>query len=91
MLLLASGAGACRKKGAAPATSPSAGDAATATATMTGKTLRIAMIAKSSSNPSFLSARTGAEDRARELSLQVGAPIEIDWLTPSQDDGQVQA
>ena len=57
----------------------------------TGKPLRIAMIAKSSSNPSFLSARTGAEDRARELSVQVGAPIEVDWLTPSQEDGRVQA
>jgi ribose transport system substrate-binding protein len=49
------------------------------------------MIAKSSSNPSFLSARTGAEDRARDLAGQVGAPIEIDWLTPSQEDPQVQA
>jgi ribose transport system substrate-binding protein len=58
---------------------------------MTGKPLRIAMIAKSSSNPAFLSARTGAEDRARELSVQVGAPIEIVWLTPAQEDGQVQA
>jgi ribose transport system substrate-binding protein len=60
-------------------------------AALTGKPLRVAMIAKSSSNPSFLSARTGAEDRARELSVQIGAPIEVDWLTPSQEDGQVQA
>lgn len=88
MLLIAPGAGACRKKDAAPVAAPSAGDAAAAT--LAGKILRIAMIAKSSS-PSFLSARTGAEDRARELSPQVGAPIEIDWLTPSQEDGQVQA
>ena len=49
------------------------------------------MIARSSSNPAFLSARNGAEDRARELSPRVGAAIEIDWLTPSQEDGQVQA
>jgi ribose transport system substrate-binding protein len=62
-----------------------------ATGALTGKTLRIAMIAKSSSNPSFLSARTGAEDRARELSTKIGAAIEIEWLTPSQEDGQVQA
>ena len=56
-----------------------------------GKPLRIAMIAKSASNPAFLSARTGAEDRARALSVEVGAPIEIDWLTPPQEDAQVQA
>jgi ribose transport system substrate-binding protein len=55
------------------------------------KPIRIAMIAKSSSNPSFLSARRGAEDRARDLSRQIGVPIAIDWLTPSQEDGQVQA
>ena len=61
------------------------------TAALSGKPLRIAMIARSSSNPSYLSARTGAEDKARQLSAQIGAPIEIVWLTPSQDDGQVQA
>jgi ribose transport system substrate-binding protein len=88
-LLLALGGGVCRKKDGAVGAAPSGGD--TAAPAGIGKTLRIAMIAKSSSNPSFLSARTGAEDRARELSLQVGAPIEIDWLTPSQEDGQVQA
>lgn len=85
--LVASG---CRKD-PPPAPPPPAVNGANATTRATGKTLRIAMIAKSSSNPSFLSARTGAEDRARDLSAQVGAPIEIDWLTPSQEDAQVQA
>ena len=53
--------------------------------------LTIALIAKSSTNPVFLSARTGAEAAARELSEARGVPIEISWLTPPQEDGQVQA
>jgi ribose transport system substrate-binding protein len=53
--------------------------------------LRIAMIAKSSTNPVFLSARTGAEAAAKELSQKHGVPIEIVWLTPPAEDGQVQA
>jgi ribose transport system substrate-binding protein len=53
--------------------------------------IRIAMIAKSSTNPVFLSARTGAETTAKELSAKIGVPIEIAWLTPPQEDGQIQA
>jgi ribose transport system substrate-binding protein len=53
--------------------------------------LKIAMIAKSSTNPVFLSARTGAEVAAKELSQKHGIPIEIVWLTPPSEDGQVQA
>jgi ribose transport system substrate-binding protein len=56
-----------------------------------GKTFRIAMIAKSSTNPVFLSARTGAENAAAELSKQLGVEIRIDWLTPPNEDGAVQA
>jgi ribose transport system substrate-binding protein len=52
---------------------------------------KIAMIAKSSTNPVFLSARTGAEAAARELSKAHGLNIEIAWLTPPQEDGQIQA
>jgi ribose transport system substrate-binding protein len=52
---------------------------------------KIAMIAKSSTNPVFLSARTGAEAAARELSQKHNLPIEIMWLTPPLEDGQVQA
>lgn len=55
------------------------------------KGLKIAMIAKSSTNPVFLSARTGAEAAAKELSAQSGAPVEIVWMTPPNEDGQVQA
>jgi ribose transport system substrate-binding protein len=53
--------------------------------------LKIGMIAKSSTNPVFLSARTGAEAAARELSQKHNVPIEIVWLTPPTEDGQVQA
>ena len=53
--------------------------------------LKIAMIAKSSTNPVFLSARTGAEAAARELTQKHNVPIEIVWLTPPTEDGQVQA
>ncbi len=53
--------------------------------------LKIAMIAKSSTNPVFLSARTGAEAAAKELSVTHAMPIEVVWLTPPAEDGQVQA
>jgi ribose transport system substrate-binding protein len=55
------------------------------------KTIKIALIAKSSTNPVFLSARTGAEAAAKELSAKYGIDIEIDWRTPPTEDGQVQA
>src|SRR6478735_4085094 len=57
----------------------------------TPRGLKIAMIAKSSTNPVFLSARTGAEAAAKELSAKHNVPIEVVWLTPPSEDGQVQA
>ena len=54
-------------------------------------TFTIAMIAKSSTNPVFLAARTGAETAAKELSAKTGKDIRVNWLTPPQEDGQVQA
>lgn len=56
-----------------------------------GKTFKITLIAKSSTNPVFLSARTGADAAAKDLSKKYGINIEIDWRTPSTEDGQVQA
>jgi ribose transport system substrate-binding protein len=53
--------------------------------------LKIALNAKSSTNPVFLSARTGAEAAAKELSQKHNVPVEIAWLTPPAEDGQVQA
>ena len=57
----------------------------------TKKTIKIALIAKSSTNPVFLSARTGAEAAAKELSAKYNIDIVIDWRTPPTEDGQVQA
>jgi len=70
--------------GEAPQPSPAASPAS-------GSALKIALIAKSSTNPVFLSARVGAEAAAKALSEQHGLQIEIAWLTPPQEDGQVQA
>ena len=56
-----------------------------------GDTLTIAMIAKSSTNPVFLASRTGAEAAADSLSRALGITIRVSWLTPPQEDGQVQA
>ena len=53
--------------------------------------LKIAMIAKSSANFVFLSARRGAEDAARALSQRHGVRIEVVWLTPPREDAAVQA
>src|SRR3954471_18484115 len=78
-LMIACGGG---EKGAPAASTPGA---------TAGRPLKIAMIAKSSTNPVFLSARTGAEAAAKELSQKHGIPIEIAWLTPPAEDGQVQA
>jgi ribose transport system substrate-binding protein len=72
--------------GSQPADSP--GPAGT---TGAPSVFRVAMIAKSSTNPVFLSARTGAEVAARELSQKHGINVEIVWMTPPTEDGQVQA
>lgn len=74
----------------AQAPSPSPGGA-TAGSTAPPRAVKIALIAKSSSNPVFLSARAGAEAAGRDLAARHGVPIEIAWLTPPQEDGQVQA
>ena len=82
-LALSAGAGiGCSKEGSNPTV-------AEAPARSPG--LKIAMIAKSSTNPVFLSARTGAEAAAKELSQKHNVPVEIVWLTPPAEDGQVQA
>src|SRR5215213_2137096 len=56
-----------------------------------GKGIKIAMIAKSSDNPVFLAARTGAEAAAKELSAKSGTNVEVEWLTPPKEDGEMQA
>ena len=59
--------------------------------TATGGKIIIAMIAKSSTNAVFLAARTGAEAAAKELSAQNNVPVEVLWLTPPDENGEVQA
>ncbi len=56
-----------------------------------GKTFTIAMIAKSSTNPVFLSGRQGAEAAAAELSKANNMTVKIDWLTPPNEDGAIQS
>jgi ribose transport system substrate-binding protein len=53
--------------------------------------IKIAMIAKSSNNPVFLASRTGAEAAAKELSDSLKLTVEVVWLTPPEEDGQIQA
>jgi ribose transport system substrate-binding protein len=53
--------------------------------------LKIAMIAKSTTNPVFLAARKGADTAAKELGEKHGVPIQIVWMTPDHEDGQLQA
>jgi ribose transport system substrate-binding protein len=75
----------CSKAGDKPADSTQTAAAAGA------RKLTIAMIGKSSNNPVFLAARTGAEAAAKELSAKENMAIDIAWLTPPQEDGEVQA
>ena len=77
---------ACSGRRDAAAPDPTARAAAPA-----ARPLRIAMIAKSATNPSFVAARLGAETRARELSAQLARGVQIEWLTPPQESGKVQA
>src|SRR5262245_50024019 len=49
------------------------------------KNFTIALIAKSSTNPVFLSGRQGAEAAAAELSKANGVNVKIDWLTPPDE------
>jgi ribose transport system substrate-binding protein len=64
---------------------------ADSTAASGGKTFTIAMIAKSSTNPVFLSGRQGAEDAADSITKATGVTVKIDWLTPPNEDGAIQA
>jgi len=77
--LLLSSLASCKKE--APSPAAPAGSAR----------YKLALIAKSSTNPVFLAAREGAEAAARDLSAKHGITIEVAWLTPPQEDGQVQA
>ena len=87
--ILATAALACAKSETRSDSTATAGRAAGAA--HNDSTLRIAVIAKSSTNPVFLAARTGAEAAAKELGEKNHMHIEVLWLTPPQEDAQVQA
>jgi ribose transport system substrate-binding protein len=87
LALLATG---CRQP-ASPRAAPASSEPVADAVRPGGRPIRIAMIAKSSTNPIFLSARRGAETAARDLSGKIGVPVEVIWLTPPQEDGQIQA
>ena len=54
-------------------------------------TYTIGVIAKSSANPVFMAARTGAMAAGERLSAELGVNVEVQWKTPPQEDAQVQA
>lgn len=80
-------AGGCGNK----ETAQNAGPSQPTSSQTAKKTIKISMIGKSSTNPVFLSARTGAEAAAKDLSAKYDINIIIDWRTPEKEDGQVQA
>jgi ribose transport system substrate-binding protein len=51
----------------------------------------IAMIGKSSNNMVFVASRAGAERAAAERSAALHRPITVLWLTPPEQDGQLEA
>jgi ribose transport system substrate-binding protein len=56
------------------------------------KTINITMVAKSSTNPVFLSARIGAEAAAKDLSEKYSMiDVKIDWRTPMTENPKEQA
>jgi len=91
-LLATAGLAACGgNKTASDSSATSGTPNAAATSAGGKKTFTIAMIAKSSTNPVFLSGRTGAEHAADSISKATGVQVKIDWLTPPSDDAAVQA
>src|SRR5690349_19794968 len=83
--------GCSKNEGAAKGDTASPGVSLAAGAKKNDSTFRIALIAKSSTNRVFLGARNGAEAAAKELSEKNHMNIQIIWMTPPQEDGQVQA
>jgi len=79
---------ACNKGGdtkAATDTTASAGQ------TSSTKPFTIAVIGKASTNPVFQAALYGAQAAAKEQSAKLHREVKINWLTPPEIDGQIQA
>jgi ribose transport system substrate-binding protein len=90
LIALAFSGAACSSDRPAAKDSAAAAAPGGAATRATDNDINIALIAKSSTNPVFLAARTGAEAAARELSVN-GLKVTVSWLTPPQEDGQLQA
>ncbi|HEV8215053.1 MAG TPA: hypothetical protein VGP95_04435, partial [Gemmatimonadaceae bacterium] len=75
--LAVTGVLACAKGGETPKDSTKAAAPTGAAVTHSDSVLRIAMIAKSSTNPVFLAARTGAEAAAKDLSEKNHMRVEV--------------
>jgi ribose transport system substrate-binding protein len=90
-LFAAAGLLACGGGGDSKAAGDSTATSGTPNAAGGKKTFTIAMIAKSSTNPVFLSGRTGAEKAADSISKATGVAVKVDWLTPPNEDAAVQA
>lgn len=88
-----SGSGASTNTGSAGnKTASKSNDAAGAkAATSKASKYVVGVIAKSTENPVFLAAKTGAEDAAKDLSIKYGVAIEARWLTPVNEDAAKQA
>src|SRR4051812_23853556 len=72
-------------------TAGASGTTGTTAAGGNAKPFKITMIAKSTTNPVFLYAKSGAEAAAKELGPKNNLDIQIDWQTPPAEDGTVQA
>ncbi|MBC7784684.1 MAG: substrate-binding domain-containing protein [Burkholderiales bacterium] len=55
------------------------------------KTILIGIVAKSQSNPVFQAAHTGAKNAAKELSAKYNVNVQIEILTPTDEDATKQA
>lgn len=76
----------CKKnEPTAPAPTPAAGTQSAA------PTYTIGVIAKSTAQPVFQAARTGAEAAGKRLSDELGVNVRVLWNTPPQEDAQLQA
>jgi ribose transport system substrate-binding protein len=64
---------------------------ASAAAKTDSSKITIALIGKSSTNSVFLAARKGAEQAAKDISAKQHLNVQVNWLTPPAEDGQVQA
>lgn len=55
------------------------------------KSYTIGLVAKSTTNPVFIAAKTGADDAAKALGEKLGVKITVEWRTPTNEDAQKQA